>query len=169
MSAPVNAEDNWPCEVALCISNPAGPMAVGECVNPIKKLYEHLAKGRGFPMCKSADGHVQFTRYGMEFQEDCPEGTRTVYRDDDEGHRSSRNMRMCEKFIPIKGGFSVGGAFSNGSNGGRNDNDDLPVFEYRMVNGERVYGQVVTEAAPIRAKPSYLDYVVQGDSRRLWW
>ncbi|WP_320188785.1 hypothetical protein RMS29_028200 (plasmid) [Agrobacterium rosae] len=154
VTAPAQAEDLWPCEVALCIANPAGPMAVSECVAPIKKLYRHLAKGRSFPMCKSADGHVQFTRYGMELQEDCPAGTRTVYRNNDEGRSFGRNMRMCEKFVPTNGGFYSG------------DNEQ---FEYRIIDGKRVYGQVVTEAAPVRQKPRYLDYVVQGDSRRLWW
>jgi len=58
--------DNWACEVALCLSNPAGPMAVSQCVPPIKKLHKHLAKGKSFPLCKSADGGVRFTRYGKD-------------------------------------------------------------------------------------------------------
>jgi len=43
--------DDWGCEVLLCLSNPAGPMAVSECVPPIEKLYRELAKGRGMPSC----------------------------------------------------------------------------------------------------------------------
>ena len=38
-------DDTWACEVALCMANPDGPMAVAECVKPIEKLYKHLAKG----------------------------------------------------------------------------------------------------------------------------
>ena len=41
----------WACEVALCMANPSGPMAVAECVPPIKKLQRELAKGRAYPVC----------------------------------------------------------------------------------------------------------------------
>ncbi|NSZ10050.1 MULTISPECIES: hypothetical protein [Agrobacterium] len=157
MSTSAHADD-WACEVALCISNPNGPMAVSQCVPPIKKLYRHLAKGRSFPMCKSADGHVNFTRVGMEMQEDCPTGTTTVYRDNENGGFLGRNTRMCQKFVPMK---NQGGLFLG-------DRDDRK-YEWRMVDGKRVYGEVVTTQAARREKPRYLDYVVQGDSRRLWW
>lgn len=42
---------DWGCEVLLCMSNPAGPKAVSECVPPINKLYSELRKGRPFPTC----------------------------------------------------------------------------------------------------------------------
>ncbi|MFC3715139.1 hypothetical protein ACFONC_03115 [Luteimonas soli] len=41
----------WACEVAMCMSNPAGPMAVAECVPPIQKLQRELAKGHAYPVC----------------------------------------------------------------------------------------------------------------------
>ena len=44
--------DDWPCEVVLCLANPQGPMAVQECVPPIKKPWKHLAKGKSFPYCE---------------------------------------------------------------------------------------------------------------------
>ncbi len=48
--------DNWGCEVLLCMSNPAGPTAVGACVPPITRLWKHLAKGRPFPTCDMGAG-----------------------------------------------------------------------------------------------------------------
>lgn len=48
--------DNWGCEVLLCLSNPAGPTAVGACVPPITRLWKHLAKGHAFPTCDMGAG-----------------------------------------------------------------------------------------------------------------
>jgi hypothetical protein len=44
------------CTVVMCLSNPAGPTAVSECMAPIKKLWRDLSKGRAFPSCDEADG-----------------------------------------------------------------------------------------------------------------
>lgn len=43
--------DDWGCQVALCISNPAGPMAVAECVEPMQRLYNALKNKKGWPSC----------------------------------------------------------------------------------------------------------------------
>lgn len=43
--------DDYGCTVLLCLSNPQGPMAVSQCVPPIKRLYDDLSHGRGFPSC----------------------------------------------------------------------------------------------------------------------
>lgn len=50
--------DGWGCEVLLCLSNPAGPMAVAACVPPITKLYKALFKWRPdpFPTCLLSNG-----------------------------------------------------------------------------------------------------------------
>lgn len=45
-------EDQWACEVAMCLSNPAGPTAVAECLPPINKMHRELAKGNVIPHCK---------------------------------------------------------------------------------------------------------------------
>ena len=55
VAAPAGASD-YGCQVLLCLANPAGPMAVAECVPPIKKLFRDLAKGRGFPHCAMSSG-----------------------------------------------------------------------------------------------------------------
>lgn len=44
------------CEVLLCMANPRGPMALGECVPPIKRLFRDLARGRAFPTCSFSSG-----------------------------------------------------------------------------------------------------------------
>lgn len=43
--------DDWGCEVLLCMSNPAGPTAVAQCVPPINRLWDHLKRGKPFPTC----------------------------------------------------------------------------------------------------------------------
>lgn len=53
------AEDNWACEVVLCLANPNGATAVTECVKPIKKLYKELAKGNPFPYCNMNSNESQ--------------------------------------------------------------------------------------------------------------
>jgi len=54
ISGQTASADDWGCEVILCLSNPGGPMQYKECVQPIKKLYRHLAKGKSFPKCSGA-------------------------------------------------------------------------------------------------------------------
>lgn len=44
-------QSDWGCEVLLCLANPGSPTEFAECVDPIEKLWEHLAKGRSFPRC----------------------------------------------------------------------------------------------------------------------
>lgn len=47
--------DDWGCQVMLCMSNPAGPMAVAECVPPMQRLYDAMSrKGFKWPTCDQA-------------------------------------------------------------------------------------------------------------------
>lgn len=46
-----SAQDTWPCEVLLCVSNPGGMVQFKECLPPIRRLITHLAFGKGFPTC----------------------------------------------------------------------------------------------------------------------
>lgn len=59
MSAATARADTWACEVLLCMANPAGPMAAGACVPPIKKLWKELARGHAFPTCSLGAGSNQ--------------------------------------------------------------------------------------------------------------
>jgi hypothetical protein len=49
--ASVGYASEWGCQVLLCLSNPAGPEAVSECVPPIEKLWDALEDGDPFPNC----------------------------------------------------------------------------------------------------------------------
>jgi hypothetical protein len=68
---------DWGCEVLLCLSNPAGPMAVAECVPPIRRLWRELARGHAFPTCAMATGPAgrSYARPTYGYYERCPEGT----------------------------------------------------------------------------------------------
>lgn len=52
----MSSNDEWACKVAMCMANPGGPMEFAECVDPIKRLQRHLAKGRPFPVCSFLGG-----------------------------------------------------------------------------------------------------------------
>lgn len=52
----MSGDDEWACKVAMCVSNPGGPTEFAECVEPIKRLQRHLAKGRAFPVCPFTGG-----------------------------------------------------------------------------------------------------------------
>jgi hypothetical protein len=72
--------DDHGCTVLLCLANPAGPMAVSECVPPIKKLYRDLAKGKAFPSCEMANapdtaGGKSWAQHGASYYDQCPMGT----------------------------------------------------------------------------------------------
>jgi hypothetical protein len=58
-STGMTRDEQWACEVAMCVSNPDGPTAVAECAAPIRKLHEQLARGKPVPRCRflaAADG-----------------------------------------------------------------------------------------------------------------
>lgn len=69
------AEDTWPCEVLLCLSNPAGPKAVTECVPPINKLEAEMKKPRfQFPECKDANDAGTRAVMNQACYDVCPSG-----------------------------------------------------------------------------------------------
>ncbi len=78
--------DNWGCEVLLCLSNPAGPMAVAQCVPPITRLYRAIFKWRPdpFPNCimssgaDSASGGNYAYVAPASYYDACPNGTTAV-------------------------------------------------------------------------------------------
>ena len=46
--------DEWGCEVLLCMSNPAGPEAVAQCVPPIERYHHVLKHGGARPTCSES-------------------------------------------------------------------------------------------------------------------
>lgn len=84
--APQARADNWGCEVLLCLSNPAGPMAVAQCVPPITRLYRAIFKWRPdpFPNCimsngsdSSGGGNYAYVA-PPSYYDACPSGTGAV-------------------------------------------------------------------------------------------
>jgi hypothetical protein len=77
--------DTWGCEVLLCLSNPAGPMAVAQCVPPIKRLYRAIFKWKPdpFPTCAMAQGPNGRSWANVEsnnYYDSCPAGTTPLSR-----------------------------------------------------------------------------------------
>lgn len=66
--------DDWGCEVLLCLSNPQGPMAVSQCVPPIRKLWRELARGHGFPTCLMSNSQNQYAKHEWASASNCPPG-----------------------------------------------------------------------------------------------
>ena len=48
----LTTDEHLGCAVALCLANPEGWKSVGECHQPVKKLFRVLAATRKFPQCK---------------------------------------------------------------------------------------------------------------------
>jgi len=77
------AHASWGCEVLLCLSNPAGPMAVSACVPPITRLYRAIFRWRPdpFPTCIMSSGvdsstGGNYARVGApSYYDACPAGT----------------------------------------------------------------------------------------------
>lgn len=65
--------DNFGCTALLCISNPAGPEAVPQCVEPIGRLKSILRSGGAFPTCEDAQG-VAEVKKAPPNSEECPSG-----------------------------------------------------------------------------------------------
>lgn len=115
-SAPAKA-DNWGCEVLLCLSNPAGPMAVAACVPPIQRLYRAIFKPRPdpFPTCDMAVNRAGQRSYATpqyaDYYDACPAGTTAL----DQGKYAILGTR--EQYNRLTGGGRF--AFGNASNFGR--------------------------------------------------
>lgn len=81
-----HAEDQWGCKVLLCLANPNGPMALAQCVDPIKRLYAAIFKPRPdpFPTCtmSSGEGSQASGNYAYvappSYYDACPAGTNAL-------------------------------------------------------------------------------------------
>lgn len=75
VAAPVAAEiprDTWPCALLLCLANPAGPKAEGECVPPINWLYSLLRRGKPFPTCAMDESKGDRAVLVTDYFDPCP-------------------------------------------------------------------------------------------------
>lgn len=80
MSVAITAgASDYGCRVLLCLSNPAGPTAVSECVPPISRLRSDLSANppRPFPTCEEANGEAS-TVLGYNPYDRCPDGMHSL-------------------------------------------------------------------------------------------
>lgn len=75
MTPPAVREASWGCQVLLCLANPAGWRSVSYCVPPVRRLFDHLKKGRAFPRCDEATSNGTARLVVRQF-ELCPTGYR---------------------------------------------------------------------------------------------
>jgi hypothetical protein len=52
---PARADQNWACSLALCLANPAGPLAVAQCVPHVKRAWRAWARRKSVPSCIKVD------------------------------------------------------------------------------------------------------------------
>jgi hypothetical protein len=72
--SPAGGSDHG-CKVLMCMSNPAGPTAVQECVPDINKLMADMAKPNfSFPKCEEAESGGSRAVPTNERHELCPDG-----------------------------------------------------------------------------------------------
>jgi len=88
--------DDYGCQVLLCLSNPAGPMAVSECVPPISRLFSEMAQLHPppFPTCDLAGAtNTAALQYGAS-GDYCPESMASY---------ECNNQRVCN----VRGSINV--------------------------------------------------------------
>lgn len=118
-TTPAKADD-WGCEVLLCLSNPAGPMAVAACVPPIQRLYRAIFKPRPdpFPTCDMAVNVKGQRSYATpqynDYYDPCPDGTTALQK----GQLAILGTR--EQYEKLKGNRPWGGAIGSSYDFGRN-------------------------------------------------
>lgn len=139
--------NNWGCQVLLCLSNPAGPMAVSECVLPITKLYKSLEKGHKFPKCDARGTHFSYIDRGHKPYEDCTDGRVLAIRGNSGNAICHKQVTTLEYF----GRSTVGAA----------NLDPGDTFVYR-IRGDGDYQEIVgvndAEPAIPRPHPNFLTY-----------
>lgn len=156
--SPVHAQDNdWGCQVLLCLTNPGGAAEFAERRPPIVRLWNQLSLGRAFPSCSGVD----FTVVGPYHEPySCDEDFSLISR---KGHfhrdpvscvSSSRlevEARHCDE---------TGDEPINATSSG--------------VNWERISERIVCTAfisgpPNIRSKPNFVDVTIQGAGQRFWF
>lgn len=168
--APANAgqSSDFGCQVLLCLSNPGGPTQFAECVLPITKLYQQLAKGKPFPTCTMSGGAgsngqiASSPRYGTQPYEDCPAGyvAESVFIGKRTGDICYRDKMLSE----LGGaGYQLKQGESYVINGVAVDNLDTADLS---LPGVMVRQRV---NAALRAQPNYIEYTLNGETKRSWW
>jgi hypothetical protein len=168
--------DDFGCTVLLCLANPAGPMAVAECVSPIKKLYRNLARGKAFPTCDMASAPdaptgKSWAQPGVSYYDQCPPGTTAL----DPGAYALRRGGRSTYYLGIGEGDSPNGdgteALPNKTCVGRRIGErtlDIGRSDGSETLSVGVFDKVVVIAP--NAQPNYIDvYVDSAFLHRVRW
>ena len=173
--------DDYGCQVLLCLANPNGPEAVGECVPPIERLWDDLKNGNPFPSCETS-GNSRATP-GYSYYDACPAATSALAMGSFAIQGSTTNTsvapRSASTYIGIGTGEGLTPTATNGglpakicvgtltgstfvsmsSNGSRNGTDIVQVG---------IYDRVVLLSP--QNTPRYIDVVVENQLyRRVRW
>lgn len=139
----------WGCQVVLCLSNPGGPTQFKECVKPIEKLWESLAKGKPFPTCE--EGGISMSKIGYEPYEACPADfylTNITTHEEYKDHGRVLHTAVCRHRTQ-----TVKVACDWDDKGGVNRVCEIPY----------------DTPARLRDKPNYIDISYNGGSFRTWF
>lgn len=177
---------DWGCEVLLCLSNPAGPTAVAQCVPPIRRLWRHLARGKAFPTCAMATGPQgrSYARRGYRYYDPCPEGTRELGRGQLAEFAGSVSLiaaptmrsGSATSFVAASPGYTYIGVEAGDGFGAFNADGNPPwkvcVAGYRgereVASGDTAYSVQLYErlyVAPAHPSPNVIDIYID---EQLW-
>lgn len=119
VSATAAKADDWGCQVLLCLSNPAGPTAVSECVPPINKLWDELRKGHAFPSCAMGGGEDQnYATNSYKPFDDCPPQFPIEVSGGGESRQGEQITKVCRNNKIVSVCSSGGGGGASGGGGG---------------------------------------------------
>ncbi|OYZ89972.1 MAG: hypothetical protein B7Y01_03200 [Xanthobacter sp. 17-67-6] len=145
--------DDWGCQVLLCLSNPGGPMQFAECVPPVQRLWNELARGRPFPTCNGVG--LQTSRPGYE-PYSCETGYRLTARFGPQGQEAacvSATRQVVDSSQCTSGAGAGSGAARWVSGGG----------QHRCM-------AYVTAQPSARAQPHFIDVMIDGaGTQRVWF
>jgi hypothetical protein len=145
--------DDWGCQVLLCLSNPGGPTQYAECIPPIQRLWNELAKGRAFPTCTG----VGFRASSPGYQPySCDAGYRLTARFGAQGQQATC---VSETRLAVDGGqCAIGAEEGNG------------FARWALGDGQRQCTAYVTARPSTRAQPHFIDVTIEGvGTQRVWF
>jgi len=145
--------DDWGCQVLLCLSNPGGPMQFAECVPPVQRLWNELARGRPFPTCSGVG--FQTSKPGYE-PYSCGAGYRLTARVGPQGQEAAclSATRQAVESSQCSSGAGAGNGAAHWVSSG----------------GQRQCMAFVTAQPSVRAQPHFVDVTIDGaGTQRVWF
>ena len=147
--------DDWGCQVLLCLSNPGGPMQFAECVPPVQRLWNELARGRPFPTCSGVG--FQASRPGYE-PYSCEAGFRLTTRVGPQGQEAACMLAARQV---VESSRCTSGAGAGAGNG---------AARWVSSGGQRQCMAFVTAQPSVRAQPHFVDVTIDGaGTQRVWF